>query len=104
MNNHNKKTTKPQDTKSINHSTEPKQKFAKGKWWIIVAIVFALLLTVALIWHWISRPPAADEPQQDAAASELLRQDSPLDLFLDSLTDQEKDSLRYYMIDEIPEY
>ncbi len=120
MNSHDNKTAKPTVAKEGNCNSGPKkqkktngskqgtkpkeQNQAKGKLWIIAAIVVALLLVGGLTWYWVSRNAIEDEPQQDAVVPELQRPQSPLDLFLDSLTEQEKDSLRYYEIEEIPEY
>ena len=101
MNNHGKKTAK---RKSASPAADPQMRRGKvGRLWWIVALSALALMAAALVWFCIQRKsPTDDASVHAAAASAVATNDSPLDSFLDGLTEPEKDSLQYYEVDEIP--
>lgn len=100
MNNHAKKHSKP---KAATPAAAPEQRKRRlGAWWWSAAIAVLVLSVAALVWFCVQRDGASDDsPLPNAAAPESLEASSPLDRFLDGLSEQEKDSLEYYEINEI---
>ena len=61
--------------------------------YVAIAVAASMLLVVA--WTWL-------KPQPEPLVAELG--DSPVEKFLDGLTDEEVQMLDYYEIENIPEY
>lgn len=106
MNNQKNNSSKRKNDSGTNpkHESQHKEK-GSIKVWLPIAFLAVLLLIGVGIWLYKHNRETPDEPPKQvvATAKKLLRE-SPLMDFLDSLTAQDIDSLKYYEIDDIPVY